>query len=245
MYTIDMITLFIGPLTKEKKEKQDTWMSRAKDKFSQSAFHTYSDSDNISWGDLRMHAGSVDMFGGRAFIYVKGGLTSLLTDKQSLEHIQYLHESETIYLFSDEKLLAKDKKIFEKEKIEILEFKDSKAIINNKKNVFEINKHFLSRDKRVLWLTYRDFIDSGVGADALIPPLSWQCLMMIHIFQDSDYAHKSMKPYSFSQSQKGTKKYTIEEVQSVLKKLITISHLSRVESKYNLEHELEQVILSL
>lgn len=96
----------------------------------------------------------------------------------SVEDLQILKESQTTFVFLEEKLLAMDLKKYKKF-AEIENFTSPETKISSKVNVFGIADAFSRRDKIGTWVLYRDAVTAGVSPEEISGIIFWKIKMMI------------------------------------------------------------------
>jgi DNA polymerase III delta subunit len=94
------------------------------------------------------------------------------------EDLLTLKDSETIFIFLEDKLLAADEKKYKKY-AEIVKFEEKAIKQAPKVNVFAIADAFSKRDKINTWILYRDAIERGTEPEAISGMLFWKIKTML------------------------------------------------------------------
>jgi hypothetical protein len=139
----------------------------------------------------------------------------------SKEEMVLLGETETIFVFLEEKLLVADIKKYEKyAKIE--DFNIATVKQSPKINIFGIADAFARRDKMTTWILYREAVSVGVAPEEISGIIFWKIKTMILA---------------------GTKIFSIDELKIRSSELVSLYHEShRGETDFTVG--LEQFILS-
>lgn len=115
-----------------------------------------------------------------------GGLKALVMENVLREDVivfdttewELLKESETVFIFKEDKLLATDQKKYKKYG-DIKIFESKKKVEKEKFNVFQITDAYASRDKINAWTLYRKGIEAGVEPEAIAGILFWKIKNMM------------------------------------------------------------------
>lgn len=135
-------------------------------------------SPNILTKELIMnHSMSTSLFGDKPIIIIE----DILKDENIIfnkDELQILKESETIFIFKEDKLLVEEQKKYKKY-VTIENFELKKKTQNNKFNVFSITDAYAVKNKIVTWTLYRKAIESGIEPEAIAGVLFWKNKIMI------------------------------------------------------------------
>lgn len=141
--------------------------------------------------------------------------------KLSQEDIVFLKNSETIFIFLEEKILAPEIKRYKKEAtIEDFNMEETKKA--TKLNVFGIADSFSKRDKIGTWVLYREAVSLGVSPEEISGIIFWKIKTMIL---------------------NGTKAFTLDELKRNSSELVSLYHRSH-KGECDFVISLEQFILS-
>jgi hypothetical protein len=175
---------------------------------------------NLTKENLFEQAGSVSLFG-ESPIIVYDGLIKEGNITLSQEDLEILKESQTIFVFIEEKLLAPDTKKYKKyATIEDFSVQVSKPA--PKMNIFNIADAFSKRDKIGTWILYREAISIGASPEEVSGIIFWKIKTMLL---------------------SGTKFFSQDELKNQSSELVSIYHKAhRGECDFTIG--LEQFILS-
>ncbi len=156
-------------------------------------------------------------------------------------------ETEHQLIFSEDSILKKDLTVFQKAGVTIQQFNSEKKIESEKYNTFALADLLGQRDKKSLWMAYRDAI-SNVSAEEIHGILFWQiknlALVIKHnLSLDAGRQVQGMNSYVFKKNQSFVKNYSLDEIQELSKKMTEIFH--KRDTYNTLEIDLEKLILSL
>jgi len=147
-----------------------------------------------------------------------------------------------LFVIISEKISVPLKKVFTKHKATIEEFNTLEK--NEEFNVFSITEALLQRDSKKLWTLYRKALDSGIAPEQIHGVLWWQMKSVVIAMKSKNENEAGMKPFVFSKSKRALTKFSKEEVENLLSKLLSIYHNSRI-GKINMEYGLESFVLGI
>lgn len=128
--------------------------------------------------DLIMgHSNNISLFGKTPVILIENILSDGSIDF-SAEEMSSLKDSETIFIFKEDKLSASDQKKYKKYG-DVKNFESKKELPVPKFNIFGITDAFANRDKIKAWSLYLEGISSGVEPEAIAGVLFWKIKTMI------------------------------------------------------------------
>ena len=165
---------------------------------------------------------------------VKEELLSLLKDMQGAEHI---------FIFLEGKLDKKTTTKFEKyaEKIQECSKEEKKK---ERFNTFSLTDALGKRDKKNLWTLYQKAKVENIADEEIHGILFWQVKSMLLALQSDNAKEAGLNPFVFSKSKGFLRNYSEDEVRSLSKKLITLSHDAR-RGVHEFDVALEQFILAI
>ena len=157
------------------------------------------------------------------------GIKSLLKDYSRTEHI---------VIFSEETLLKKDRTLFEKNNVEIREFEKEQKAEVKKYNTFALADVLGQRDKKNLWLGFRDAIKL-VSAEEIHGILFWQLKNLLLVKTSSE--NPGLNPFVYRKNQSYAGNFSEDEIRNLMQQMTKIFH--KRETYSTLEIELEKIIL--
>ena len=157
---------------------------------------------------------------------------------KSLADIQ---TSQNIFIFIEESLDKKSLEKFEKfaEKIQEVKGEEKKAKVPF--NMFSLTDALGRRDKKNLWLLYREALKNG-AAEEVYGILWWQLKTLLIVKQAKNAADSGLKPFVFSKAAEFLRNFKDDEVEKKAFDLVKIYHNSRRQSA-ELEIGLEKWVL--
>lgn len=160
------------------------------------------------------------------------------------DHIESFKDAKHTFIFVEGKLLKKDLKIFEKYHIEKEEHNLAKQ--KEKKsdtfNIFTLSDAFGARDKKKLWILFREALNCNISPEEIHGILWWQIKNMMLVQAESE--NPGLHPFVYGKVQKALQQYTEQELKDFSQKHIIGFHETR-RGNGVLEHELEKFILEL
>lgn len=174
---------------------------------------------SITKEELLNHAGSVSLFGGSPIVVIE----NILNEENiilSPEDILILKNSETIFVFMEDKLLAPEVKKYKKNAV--IEDFIGQDLKQKPKMNFGIADSFSRKDKIGTWVLYRDAILLGTSPEEISGIIFWKIKMMLL---------------------NGTKFFSTDELKNRSSELISIYHRAH-KGECDFVIGLEQFILS-
>ena len=120
---------------------------------------------------------NVSLFGELSTLIIESALKEETIILDALEW-NLLKESETIFIFKEDKLTVSDQKKYKKY-AEIKIFETKKVAVKEKFNTFQITDAYAKRNKITAWTLYREGIEEGVEPEAIAGLLFWKIKTMI------------------------------------------------------------------
>jgi DNA polymerase III delta subunit len=158
-----------------------------------------------------------------------------------LKGIPEIQNSQNIFVFIEESLDKKSLEKFEKHAEKIQEIKGEEKKATAQFNMFSLTDALGRRDKKSLWLLYRDALKNG-AAEEIYGILWWQLKTMLIVKQSKSVAEAGLKPFVFSKAKDFLRNFKDEEIEKKSFELVQIYHNSRRQSS-ELEISLEKWIL--
>ena len=186
------------------------------------------------WEQVPLETG---MFGEKKFYTFRGFIYVIKKD-----FLEKLESSEHDFFFLEEKITAKERQLFSRVDVQLIECVPEKIIEAKKFNVFQLADALGNRDKKELWLLYQRALQASISAEEIIGTLVWQ-LKNLTLVQDSLGLPQAMNSYVYSKNQNYSKKYTKEEVLVLMDRMVSAFH--NRDRHDTLEIQLERIILTL
>lgn len=159
-----------------------------------------------------------------------------------LKKISDIKSSQNIFIFIEESLDKKSLEKFEKysEKIQEVKGEEKKSVPQF--NMFTLTDALGRRDRKNIWLLYRDCISRG-SAEEIYGILWWQLKTMLIVKKSKNVAESGLKPFVFNKTSDFLRNFKDSEIEDRAFGLVSLYHNSRRQS-VELEVQLEKWILS-
>lgn len=197
-------------------------------------------SDSFSASDIPRFVGGSGLFEDKHIVRLEGLLQNDETRDHVLDYVPQMAESGHIFILREESLTAPLKKTLEKHAKETRLF-DVKASKEKKLNVFAMTDALAARDKKKLWMLYREAIQEGLPPEELHGILWWQIKT---ILQAAEGDAGDMKPFALMKAKNALRHYTKEEAQNLARAFVRMYHESR-RGHVDFEVGLEKLLLSV
>ncbi|MGB0925393.1 MAG: hypothetical protein ACPGTS_01650 [Minisyncoccia bacterium] len=149
-------------------------------------------------------------------------------------------ESDHVIVFREDSVLKKDLIQFQKIDAHVEQFEKEQKPEVKKYNTFALADLLGARDKKNLWLGYRQAI-TQTSAEEIHGILFWQVKNLALV--KTSNTNPGMNNFVFSKNQQFAKKYTLAEIQALAERLTYMFHTR--DTYRTLEIDLEQFILEL
>ncbi|MEX0909768.1 MAG: hypothetical protein WDZ75_00560 [Candidatus Paceibacterota bacterium] len=160
------------------------------------------------------------------------------------EAIIKIKESENIFLVLEEKLPKKILDLLKENAERTMEEKNAPAKKEKDFSAFSLADALALRDKKRLWILFREALSRGYKVEELHGILFWQMKTIVLAYKTTSAEDAGIKPFPYSKAVSAKKKYTQEEAEELLHALSGAILEGRSGSS-SLENSLEKVILSL
>ncbi len=159
-----------------------------------------------------------------------------------LSRVERFGLSENIFIIEEGKLDTHAQKVLEKhaEKIE----KHGGTQTKDEFNVFALGDALGARKQKELWLLYMQAQRAGVATAPLVGTLHWAARSMLLAARCNTAEESGQKPYVFSKFKRYASNYTMSELHTLSRSLLTMYHDAR-RGTLDLDRALECFILSL
>lgn len=228
-----MIHLVVGKDYDFTKKEIDKFISSfSKDKKIQIQKHT---PQTITINELVYSSQGSSLFGD-IYLFVIDGLIEQ-EKEEILKHLEALHKSDHLFLFKEDSINKEIEKSFIEFDVKIVLFKNAEKSYDNP---FAITDALISRDKKKIWQLYRNEIDGGESAEAIIGRFAWamKTLLLIIKNPNQNAGDLGISPFVYSKTKNGSKKWNTEDVVDFYTNLLFNSKKGE-----EMEHHLEKLIL--
>ncbi len=153
-------------------------------------------------------------------------LNGVLQEEEILSKLKEIAASENIFVFWEEVIDKKTLKKLEKyaEKISgVDEVKEKKETFN----MFSFSDALGKKDKKQLWILYQKALQQSVRPEEIHGIFLWQAKSMVLASKTNSPEEANMKAFPYGKAKNYAKNFTEEELNNLLKKLVSIYHDSR------------------
>jgi DNA polymerase III delta subunit len=185
------------------------------------------------------------LFEQRYIVFMKEILERKDEGPQVLERLEEISKSPNIFIILEKKL---DKKSIDKIKAlsqKTQEFKTPpKSSAKDSFNVFQIADAFGRGDKKQTWVLFNKARSKNFSGEEIHGILFWQVKSMLLSAQATSPVEAGLSPYVYKKSKDFLKNYTVEDLQSLSSRLVSVYHESR-RGGDDINVALEKIILDL
>ncbi|MEI7463379.1 MAG: hypothetical protein WCK03_03200 [Candidatus Taylorbacteria bacterium] len=167
-------------------------------------------SDSWSIPLVESHLGGQGLFSNKYIVFLDRVSENVEAKEHMADLVSLMNESSNIFVSLEGLLNVEIKKIFDKgaEKVVVTELLIKKAANGNGEyNIFALSDALSSRNRAVSWTIYRQAVDRGMSSESILGTLFWKVKTMI-----------------LASNEKGSGKYSKNELQSLLTKIIILYH---------------------
>jgi DNA polymerase III delta subunit len=159
-----------------------------------------------------------------------------------VKNLKEIQASQNIFIFIEESLDKKSLEKFEKFAEKIQEIKSEEKRVKIPFNMFSLTDTLGRRDKKNLWLLYREALRNG-AAEEIYGILWWQLKTLLIAKKSKNPAESGLKPFVFSKAADFLLNFKDNELEKKAFELVKIYHSSRRQSA-EMEISLEKWILN-
>lgn len=202
------------------------------------------DSDNWSQGEMEGLLHGQGLFSQRYIIELRHLFEKADTAESVLSFLPEIASSENIFIWVDRDVDEKNIKEIEKHAAKVQEFSVAKKFDNKPEfNLFSLGDALIDRNKQKLWTLFQDALNY-FPPEEIHGTLFWQMKNMVLVGKVKTATDADMKPFVFSKAKQASKKYSENEMEKMLGKLLAVSHESR-RGNHDFGIALERWILSI
>lgn len=237
-----MIYSFFGSDEKKSREKAHVFIDVLKKKRPDAPFFLVK-SDEDSAQQLEGLSQGAGLFYEKQIVFGDHVFSEEKAQEQIKTLLPLMKQSDSVFVLLEGKLLAPEKKLFEKYSHEAKEFE----VVEKKKiefNIFALGDALISRDKIKLWSLYLESLGNGKTPEEIQGTLMWQAKAMALSAKATYAGETGLKPFVFSKAKNAGARYTKAEMEQLPWSLTETLHASRLESE-DLSLAMERWVLSL
>ncbi len=187
------------------------------------------EADTWSRGKIEGHLGGQGLFSSKYIVFLDRVTENAEAEEQLADLASALAESDNIFIVLEGKPTAELKKAFEKHAEKVVEVVgNSKLKTQNSKHgefsIFALVDAVGERNAFKAWSIYREAVDRGNEPESVIGTLFWQVKSMKVASVASSAGAAGLSPFVFSKAKKGAEKYSAQELDHLMERLIVIYH---------------------
>lgn len=242
-----MVYLLYGSDFKKVRDKQRSLLASLASKRPEASVFRLTDEDFLGEASgsstLEELVSGLGLFGGSYVVVLDGVLASEEDAKEKiLSLVPAMAETPHIFIFVENKILAKEKKVFEKAEAKIQELNTIKGGEKKPFNAFALSDALGEKNKKKLWTLYRQAMMESVEPEQIAGTLFWQLKTLMLVGERG--GEVGMKPFVLSKARKNLSKWERTELRRASSSLLRAYHEPRL-SGVEMEVELEKFILDL
>jgi hypothetical protein len=197
--------------------------------------------DNFSESKMEELLGGQGLFVQKYIVLMSRLLEDVNSKEYTLDHLEELKESDNIFIWTEEKVEKKDLNRITRqaEKVEEYEVKEKKT---ERIDVFKITDLLGRKDKKNLWLEYRNLIQQGIPVEEIYGVLWWQVKSMLIAAKTNTAKDAGMKDYPYKKAKGYLNNFKDGELNDFASNLVQTYHQSRLDGE-DLELNLEKLLL--
>ncbi len=197
--------------------------------------------EHIMNGKIAEFVGGQSLFATKYIVTMSRVLEDADTAEIAMEFLDAIHESDNVFIWVEEKVLAKPLKQIEKVAAKTQYFEPNAKTVT-KPNIFDLASAFADRDKKRAWILYVEALQH-FSPEEIYGTLWWQVKMMLLARLTKTAAEAGVKDFPYSKARGFLRKYSDDEVTELARNLIAVYHESRLDGE-ELELNLENLILA-
>lgn len=211
------------------------------------------DADNWNPAAMEEYVGGQGLFENKFIILVDRIGEDKVRRDELIDAVGMMAESNNIFIVLEGKLdkvsLGKIEKKAEKtQEFALAGMGDGPVTKKNKGgddfNIFALGDALGRRDKKQLWVLYRQAIDAGKSPEEIHGTLFWQVKSIVIASRAASAGDSGLAPFVYSKSKGFAANFSVGELAKLFDDLISISHDAR-RGMHELEVGLERVLLEV
>jgi DNA polymerase III delta subunit len=188
-------------------------------------------SDNWNDAAIDEYTSSQGLFEHKYIVLMKNVLSALF-----LEKIDLFASSPNIFIMAESGIDKATLKKIEKKAEKVQEIKGSVVDVASADgkiatkrsardfNIFDLADALGERDKKRLWILYRQAVDAGKADEEIHGILFWQVKSIILASRSASATEAGLKPFVYSKSKRYAEHFTSTELVHILERLVSIYH---------------------
>lgn len=213
-----MLQLFFGT---DRQQVRDAATAFLEKNIPPATTPTIIDDNNYQPGQLADALGATSLFGGTECFLLDTPSSNPEFAAAVADNLSAMAESVNIFVVLEGKLLAPEKKRYQKHATAIEEFT---AAATAKLDVFGIADALTSKDRRRLWVLLTELRQQGVSAEELIGILWWQLKTLRLAAATPSAAAAGMKDFPYNKAKRSLSQFAPGEVAALSYSLLALYH---------------------
>jgi hypothetical protein len=199
------------------------------------------DADTYVAGMCTDIAHAVSLFGVASVYLLDTPSSETVFNEEVLDTLAAFAESSDVFIVLEEKLLAPQKKIYQKHAQVCEEIVgDPKKVFN----AFALVDSLLAKDKKTLWLQLRDGYANKLSAEEIIGTLWWQLKTLRLASITKNASEAGMKDFPYNKAKRALKNFKDGEIEILSRSLLSVYHDGHG-GRRDIDLALEEWILSI
>lgn len=198
--------------------------------------------DSYDEGRILALLGGGGLFGDKEIIVVRDFFQEPDMQEFLLQNASDMATSDNLFIVIEEKILKKEKTLFEKTGAVMEEYKlpPKPKYDPNVFNTFSLSDAFADKNVKQLWLLFQEALRRNIAPEEIHGVLWWQVKNMRLV--DEEKTNPGLHEFVYGKTQKALKNYTKEKLVCLAERFVRAYHEAR-QGKRDLAHELEKIIL--
>lgn len=155
-----------------------------------------------------------------------------------------MHEAEHVFLVLEGKTDVATVKKMEATADKAQEFTAAESGKKERFNIFSLTDGLVARDKKRLWVSYRELLAQGAAPEEMHGILFWQVKNMLLASRAHDQKETGLTPFAYKNALSGSRNFSDTELASLSSSLVDMTHRVRTGAG-EMEIMLEKLILTL
>ncbi len=197
---------------------------------------------NITLDTIDEFISSQGLFEKKMVVFLKDIFENKDIKKEILSRIKEFKDSQNIFVWVESDISAKEEENISKYAEKVL-ISNSKVEKKEVFNTFALADAFGNRDKKKLWTLFQGALKRGISAEEIHGIIFWQAKAIV-LATKSSATDSGLKPFVYSKAKSFSKKFSENEIDEVLKKLVLMYHEAH-KGTFDFNLKLEEFFLSL
>lgn len=238
-----MLYVIYGTDTEKAREKSHALFEALKEKKPAAAAGTLT-AEAVTLDKLDELTRSQGLFENKQIIFMDRTLENKDVRDVVLEKIKAIAESPNIFIFFEGKLAKEILKKLEKRAEKITEYELDEVKAKEQSNFFPLADALGARDKKKLWILFRDAMEKDAVLEELHGILWWQAKSLALAAKSKDANSAGLNPFVYGKAKHFLSNWKEGEIDAMLSKLAHMYHKAH-RGQTDFEIEMEKFILDI